>query len=96
MERGGSRRRLASICSSGCHDVGSAAKLTLDLLAGPAGRLNGPRRKFAVGSCVLDHGGHPLLSESLKELAIGVGVREIAEVLISFDMFGSIDVQLTR
>lgn len=46
-QRGGRNRKLAYICSSG-HYVGRAAKLALDLLTGPAGRLNGTLRKFTV------------------------------------------------
>lgn len=59
------------------HDSSSAANLTLNLLPRPAGSLNGPRREVAVGLGLLDHGGEPILSESIDQLAVGVSISKV-------------------
>ena len=66
--------------SSLLHDGSRAAQLALDLLAGPAGRLDRPRLEFAVCARLLNERCDPVLPENLHQLAAGIGVRQIASV----------------
>jgi len=59
------------------HHGRSPPELALDLLASPAGRLNGPRLEFAVGSRLLDQGSDPILTEGLNQLSVRICVGEI-------------------
>lgn len=69
--RGHSRR------SSLGHDGLRTTQLTLDLLTSPASSLNSSRLEFSVGLGLLDHSGEPVLSESINQFAIGVGVGQV-------------------
>lgn len=61
------------------HDGLAAAQLALDLLASPASRVNGSGLELSVGLCLLNHGGEPLLAESLDKLPIGIGIGKVTE-----------------
>lgn len=56
----------------------STPNLTLNLLASPAGRVDGSRLEFAVLTGVLDHSGDPVGTVELREFAVGEGISEIA------------------
>lgn len=68
---------LAVVDSSGRHDIRTAAKLALDLLASPASRVDGPGCELAVRTSVLNHRRNPVLAESLDQLSLRVGVRKV-------------------
>ena len=59
------------------HDILSAADLALDLLPRPPGRFDGTSREFAVLTRLLDKSCHPILSESIDELAVRVGIGKV-------------------
>ncbi len=59
------------------HGILTTGKLALDLLTSPASSLDGARREVAVALGFLDHSGYPVLTESVDQLAIGVGIGKI-------------------
>lgn len=63
--------------SSCLDDIGGAADLALNQLACPARRLDRPLRVVAIGARLFDKTKHPLLSQSLGELAVGESLGEI-------------------
>jgi len=78
------RREEQARRSSLLHDGSGAAQLALDLLAGPAGRLDGSWLEFAVCARLLDEGRDPVLSEDLHQLAARVRFRQIAADVVSY------------
>ena len=59
------------------HGILTTRKLALDLLTSPASSLDGAGREVAVALGLLDHSGDPVLTESVDQLAVGVGVGKI-------------------
>lgn len=57
----------------------SPADLTLDLLAGPAGCLNGSGLEFAILTGVLDHLGEPICTVVGSEFSVREGISKVAE-----------------
>lgn len=53
--------------------------LALDLLASPAGGLNGPRAVLAGGTGLADESGDPVVAEVMSQLAVGEGIGKITE-----------------
>jgi hypothetical protein len=65
------------------HDILSPPNLTLDLFTCPTCGLDGSCLEVAVGLCLLDHCGQPVLTEGINKLAIGVGFGQVTKTTIS-------------
>jgi hypothetical protein len=65
------------------HDGLGASNLALDLLTSPSGSLDGAGLVLSVGSGLLDHSSDPVLSESIRQLAVGEGISQIAAQSVS-------------
>jgi hypothetical protein len=63
--------------SSLLHALGTT-DLTLDLLASPAGSLNGAGLEVSVLTSLLDHSGDPFSTVELGELAVRESIGEVA------------------
>ena len=66
------------------HGILGASKLALDLFAGPTSSLYRARHELAVGAGLLDELREPILSESLDQLSVGVGIREITLNVLAY------------
>ncbi len=62
-------------------DALGSADLALDLLAGPACRIDGSGLEFAVLASILDHLGKPVCAVVGLELSMGEGVGEVTKAV---------------
>lgn len=67
----------SSISSRLLHHRLRAADLPLDLLPGPASSFNGARLELPVRPRFLNHCCDPILAEGIRQLAVGVRVRQV-------------------
>lgn len=67
--------------------------MTLDLLAGPARRLDGALGEVTVRPSVLDHRADPFLSEGFDKLPVGVSVCKVTVIFISLHVQQCTEVQ---
>lgn len=59
----------------------SPADLALDLLSGPACRIDGPGLEFAVLASVLNHLGEPLSAVVCGEFSVGEGISKVTGIV---------------
>ena len=58
-------------------------RLTLDLLASPAGGILSSLGELLVGTCLASHGSEPIATEILADLAVGESLGDITATAVS-------------